>query len=141
MGLFISAPRAGFEPATWRLQGPLRFQRAWTISSPSSTRPRRVSGAVRAYWLRSSSLSLCTFPLTHYPHSASFAQGDPPTKVRASLNSPDFSIPISRESCKKLQPPALPTELPGNLLLWLIITVTQGIFNAKTESGRIRRSF
>jgi site-specific DNA recombinase len=34
---------------------------------------------------------------------------------QASLNSPDFSTTISRGSCSLLlQPPALPTELPGN---------------------------
>jgi hypothetical protein len=75
----------------------------------------RVSGANGAYRLRCSSPSLCTFSATIALRRTSLRITLSISRGGASLNSPDFSIRLSTESCNNLQPPALPTELPRNL--------------------------
>lgn len=66
-------------------------------------RKLRESGAkTRLIGKGSSSSSLCTFLLTknpYLPYSAGFAQDYPQAKLRTSLNSPDFPICLTAESC------------------------------------------
>jgi len=106
------APWAGLEPATYWLQAPRDFSRAWTISSPVPPRmgergcralpPFRARGTVRSTSLRS---SLCTFPAAG--PAGGLAQDRPlrDREGRVSLSSPDSSTTISRGSCKPYSQP------------------------------------
>jgi hypothetical protein len=82
---------------------------------------------LRRYWTGSAASSLCTVLPTRCPFD--FSQDRPFGRLRsgfpfrfvvesgqASLNSPEVSTTVSRGGCMAIQPAALPTELPGNLV-------------------------
>jgi len=84
---------------------------------PSQFLGLRVSGASPPEFTRRVRAEALVSAPSLNSHYSGLGSGLPFSTTRggqASLNSPDFSTTISRGSCSlPLQPPALPTELPG----------------------------
>jgi hypothetical protein len=106
------APWAGLEPATYWLQAPRDFSRAWTISSPVP--PKWESEGVGrfprpAHMARSGvrACALVSAPSPRPNRPGGLAQDRPlrDREGRVSLSSPDSSTTISRGSCKPYSQP------------------------------------
>ena len=119
--VLIVAPRAGLEPATSRLQGLPIFREGLDYLFTRLCDRRGCRALVRPYWVGSSASSLCTFPPIPLPQQWAVRQASLRITVSplGGVGFPEFTRCFNHSLLWKLQflqPAALPTELPGNVV-------------------------